>query len=138
MRFCLFMMLVGVALRRSPANYSCHLQNAGALTNGPVANTASPARATLWTAPAERSGDGALHRSPTAVATPTSCVPRPQNPKVAWRFASLSSHRTPQTEHTRAAPHRAFFLSTDWRIKRASLTGPKNERRQRPLAQPEA
>src|SRR2546425_12861868 len=27
MRFCLFMMLVGVALRRSPANYSCHLQN---------------------------------------------------------------------------------------------------------------
>src|SRR5438093_4152639 len=30
LRFCLFIVLVGVALRRSPANYSCHLQEAGA------------------------------------------------------------------------------------------------------------
>src|SRR3989442_15743490 len=96
MRFCLFMMLVGVALRRSPANYSCHLQNAGALTNGSVANTVSSARVTSWTAPAERSGDGALDRIPTAAATPTSCMPRPLNPKQLG--ASLSSN-LPSQQH---------------------------------------
>jgi hypothetical protein len=48
----------------------------------------------LWTAPAERGGDGALDRSWTVVAMPTSCVRGPQNPKAAWRFAS---RRTPKT-----------------------------------------
>ena len=56
-------------------------------TNGPVANIASPARATPWTAPAERRGDGALDGSRTVVETLASCVPRPRNPK--RRGASL-------------------------------------------------
>src|SRR5437667_136320 len=51
----------GVALRFPP-----HSKTLARSTNGPGANTAAPARATLWTAPAERSGDGALDRSRAA------------------------------------------------------------------------
>jgi hypothetical protein len=52
-------------------------------TNGPVANTASPAR------------DGALDRSPTVVETLASYVPGES--KAAWRFAS---RRTPKNAGT--------------------------------------
>ena len=48
-------------------------------------NRAKAAR--FWSAPAERSGDGALDLLRTAVETPISSVPRPQNPK--RRGASL-------------------------------------------------
>src|SRR5436309_6749368 len=45
----------------------------------------TPAR--FWSAPAERSGDGALDRLRTALETPRSCATRPQDPK--RRGASL-------------------------------------------------
>jgi len=35
----------------------------------------------LWSAPAKRSGDGALDRPPTAVERRSACVTRPRNPK---------------------------------------------------------
>src|SRR5436190_467762 len=72
----------GVALRFPP-----HSKTLARAANSPVANTASPARATPWTAPAERSGDGALDCSRTVVETLASCHPCPQNPK--RRGASL-------------------------------------------------
>src|SRR5438045_5397247 len=45
----------------------------------------TPAR--FWSAPAERSDEGALDRLPTALETPCSCAARPPNPK--RRGASL-------------------------------------------------
>jgi hypothetical protein len=72
------------ASRRTPKCWHAHQR--------PVANAAFPAGATSWTAPAERGGDGALDRFPTAVATSTSYVPRLQHPK--RRGASLPCKRS--------------------------------------------
>src|SRR5438552_3262872 len=41
----------------------------------------------FWSAPAERSDDGAMDRLPTALETPNACAPGPRNPK--RRGASL-------------------------------------------------
>src|SRR5881396_3781299 len=61
--------------------------------NGSVANTAFRARSTPWTAPAERSGDGALDRTPTTVATPTSLHAGRIQSGVALRFPVLGRSR---------------------------------------------
>jgi hypothetical protein len=47
-------------LKRRGAPLPAALQNTGLFANGPVATTPSPGCPTLWSAPAERSGDGAL------------------------------------------------------------------------------
>jgi hypothetical protein len=62
-------------------------------------------REASWTAPAERSGDGALDGSRTVVETLASCVPCPQNPK--RRGASLPA-ALQKPAHLRQ--HRSLWL----------------------------
>ena len=97
-------------------------------TNGPVANTPSPARATSWTAPAERSGDGALDRLPTAVEPPGSFATCAQNPK--RRGASLPAALQDAGAMATVAGRSARFWRYAGRGSDGALPGPERRAEQ--------